>query len=83
MTDTVVGMYVNTLELDVLIEALAAVVLASYPGREGGGKAAWYQLHAHVLSIPTKAGPPNMTEYFPYYFSPVHISKLLRVIQTN
>ena len=55
--------------------------LASYPGREGGGKAVWYQLHAHALSTPTKAGPPNMTEYFPY-FSPVHISKLLHVIQT-
>ena len=27
------------------------VVLASYPGPEGGGKRAWHLLHAHALDI--------------------------------
>ena len=48
--------------------------------RRGGEKAAWYLLHAHARSTPTKPGAPNTTVYFPH-FPPVYVSKLLRVIQ--
>ena len=50
--------------------------------RRGGEKAAWYLLHAHARSTPTKPGAPNTTVYFPH-FLPVYVSKLLRVIQMN
>ena len=50
--------------------------------RRGGEKAAWYLLHAHVRSTPTKPGAPNTTVYFPH-FLPVYVSKLLCVIQMN
>ena len=61
----------------------ACSFVASYPGHEGEGeKAAWYLLHAHAQSTPTKPGAPNTTVYFPH-FPPVYVSKLLRVIQMN
>ena len=50
--------------------------------RRGGEKAAWYLLHAHARSTPTKPGAPNTTVYFPH-FLPVYVSKLLCVIQMN
>ena len=50
--------------------------------RRGGEIAAWYLLHAHAQSTPTKPGVPNTTVYFPH-FLPVYVSKLLRVIQMN
>ena len=45
---------------------IAFLSLVSRP-RRGGGKAAWYLLHAHARSPPTKPGAPNTTVYFPHF----------------